>query len=320
MKVSVVIPLYNKVRHIARAVESVRRQTWQDFELIVVDDGSTDRSGEVVRKMADSRIRLVVQPNAGECAARNRGIQEAGSELVAFLDADDEWLPCFLETVMDLGRGHPDAGIYATAYCLCEATNTFRPAFLHCVAAPDGGLLEDYFRAAIGQSPVWSSACMIPKSVLQEVGGFPVGIRRGGDLATWAQIALRYHIAWSPVSGAIYHLSADNRACQTQAVPDDLPGASKIEEFLRAGHRPVSPHSTITDYLVFMRLAFAQCHCLAGRKRLAFDLFRKTRGTVVFARKRQLLFCLLCLPSALLRPALKLRAMLRASPKSGIIR
>ena len=95
----------------------------------------------------------------------------------------------------------------------------------------------------------------------------------------------------------------------------DLPGASKIEEFLRAGHRPVSPHSTITDYLVFMRLAFAQCHCLAGRKRLAFDLFRKTRGTVVFARKRQLLFCLLCLPSALLRPALKLRAMRYAQRK-----
>ena len=96
MKVSVVIPLYNKVRDIRRAVESVLAQTWQDFEIIVVDDGSTDGSGERGAPNSQPAAPRVAQPNAGECAARNRGIQDAASELVAFLDADDEWLPCFL--------------------------------------------------------------------------------------------------------------------------------------------------------------------------------------------------------------------------------
>jgi cellulose synthase/poly-beta-1,6-N-acetylglucosamine synthase-like glycosyltransferase len=115
MKVSVVIPLYNKARHIARAVQSVRGQTWQDFEIIVVDDGSTDGSGDVVRQIADARFRLITQLNGGECAARNRGIAEAACDVVAFLDADDEWLPAFLETVVALRQRFPDCGMYATA-------------------------------------------------------------------------------------------------------------------------------------------------------------------------------------------------------------
>ena len=96
--ISVVIPLYNKEKQVAHTLQSVLRQTFQDFEIVIVDDGSTDHSVEEVEKVRDTRIRLVHQQNAGVSAARNRGISEAKYDLIAFLDADDEWKPEYLET------------------------------------------------------------------------------------------------------------------------------------------------------------------------------------------------------------------------------
>ncbi len=93
--ISVVIPLYNKEPYIKRAIDSILAQKIQDYEIIVIDDGSTDKSAEVVKSFPDPRIRLIQQENAGVSAARNRGIEEAKAELIAFLDADDEWTPIF---------------------------------------------------------------------------------------------------------------------------------------------------------------------------------------------------------------------------------
>lgn len=109
--VSVVIPLYNKAPYILRTLESMAAQTYSDFEVIVVNDGSTDDSEAVARQFQDKRVRIVSQANAGPGAARNRGVAEAAGELVAFCDADDEWLPHYLETAMQAFR--EDAGLAA---------------------------------------------------------------------------------------------------------------------------------------------------------------------------------------------------------------
>ena len=97
MHVSVVVPLHNKGKYVIRALDSIVAQTFVDFEVIVVDDGSTDNSGELARAYPDERIRVIVQSNRGPGAARNRGIAEAKGHYVAFLDADDEWMPEYLE-------------------------------------------------------------------------------------------------------------------------------------------------------------------------------------------------------------------------------
>jgi len=145
MNISVVIPLYNKARHIRRALSSVLAQTAPCFELVVVDDGSTDGSADVVRSISDSRLRLVVQPNGGECAARNRGIRETSGELIAFLDADDEWLPEFLSTVMRLYDQCPQAGAYATAYRCVRDAISWHPVFRNCVVPAGGGAAHGLF-------------------------------------------------------------------------------------------------------------------------------------------------------------------------------
>jgi glycosyltransferase involved in cell wall biosynthesis len=95
--VTVVIPMYNKGKLVARAIRSILAQTFTDFKLIIVDDGSTDNGPEIVRSFDDPRIDLIQQSNAGPGAARNKGIESANTKYVAFLDADDEWYPWFLE-------------------------------------------------------------------------------------------------------------------------------------------------------------------------------------------------------------------------------
>jgi GT2 family glycosyltransferase len=117
MRVSVIVPFYNKGPYIRRCLESIAAQTFTDFEAIVVDDGSTDGGTEIAESFADTRFHLIRQPNAGPGAARNRGICEATGETLAFLDADDAWLPDYLSCSLELLRGPArDAATVSSGY------------------------------------------------------------------------------------------------------------------------------------------------------------------------------------------------------------
>lgn len=197
MKISIVIPLYQKAAYIGRALESVLAQSHADFELIVVDDGSTDGGAEVVRSCADPRVRLLSQANCGASAARNRGVGEATSELIAFLDADDEWEPDFLETVISLYDRYPQASVFGTAWRLVYADREVVMPNFHgrLPVAGEMGVI-DYFGGRAGNSPLHSSGVMVKKSALAASGGFPEDIAYGEDHDTWIRMALRYPIAW----------------------------------------------------------------------------------------------------------------------------
>ena len=112
---SIIIPLYNKAPYIERAINSVLNQSLQNFEIIVVNDGSSDGGEKIVTKIVDERLKLVSQKNAGVSAARNTGAKEAQYEYLAFLDGDDTWEPNFLSEIVKLIGNFPDAGIYGTS-------------------------------------------------------------------------------------------------------------------------------------------------------------------------------------------------------------
>ena len=184
----------------------------QDFELIVVDDGSTDGGADTVLKVDDARVRLVKQPNAGVSAARNRGAQEAAADVVAFLDADDAWKPNFLETVTSLRERFPQAAVWGTAYQFFDGSGEMRtPGYRGGLPEGEEGGLLDFFRGEPGGCPVHSSAVLIDRTSLFDAGGFPVGIVRSEDHDTWLRLALRYSIAWSPHSAVVVHEDAENR-------------------------------------------------------------------------------------------------------------
>ena len=113
--ISVIIPLYNKEHFVAKTIESVLAQTYKDYELIIVNDGSTDHSADVVSTFSDARIRYEEQANGGVSSARNHGLRMAKGEFVAFLDADDTWYPDFLEQMMRLYTAYPDYSFFCCA-------------------------------------------------------------------------------------------------------------------------------------------------------------------------------------------------------------
>ncbi len=195
MIISTVIPLYNMAPYIGRAISSVLNQTCPPDEIIVVDDGSSDDGGKLVQNMKDSRIRYIMQDNQGVSAARNRGTAEARGELIAFLDADDYWKPRFLEEIRNLRRQFPQAGAYATPLDHQNYDGVVSPKISALPPGEKTGFLNffKFFKHCL----IWPSATVVPKKILEEIGGFPVGEFYMEDVDTWLRIALRYPIAWS---------------------------------------------------------------------------------------------------------------------------
>lgn len=195
MKFSVIIPLYNKAPYVRKALESVCAQTYRDYELIVINDGSTDNSAivadEYLKATDGIDYKIINQHNAGVSAARNAGVAQAHAEYIAFLDADDWWEPTYLERMTQLITDYPDAGLYACNYVY------YKPGKTHMALNIPTGYInypKTYYES--DAMPVWTGAAMIPRNVYDEMGGFPLGIKLGEDFLLWSKIALRYPVAF----------------------------------------------------------------------------------------------------------------------------
>lgn len=206
--ISIVIPLYNKEKSIVSTMQTVLKQTYQNFEIIVVNDGSTDNSAEEVAKVKDSRIRLIHQHNAGVSAARNKGIEEAKGKYIAFLDADDEWNPEYLETQYRLTKKYPKCSVFASNYEFKDIQGKITHTIIRKLNFEgEDGILCNYFEiASCSHPPLWTSAVIVEKNAIQSIGGFPIGVKSGEDLLTWARLACKYSIVYTKKTQAIYNL------------------------------------------------------------------------------------------------------------------
>lgn len=179
MKVSIVIPLYNKGNYIEKTLRSVIAQTYQNWEAIVIDDGSTDNSAEVAKTVVDSRIRIYQQENHGVSYTRNKGIHMAKGDFIALLDADDEWFPDYLETMMGLAAKYPDYSVF----CVAQKDRPIK-------TLPDGvSFITDYCTYPY---IFWTGALMIKKSVYEDIGDFRNGVQLGEDNDMWLRISCKY--------------------------------------------------------------------------------------------------------------------------------
>jgi Glycosyltransferases involved in cell wall biogenesis len=196
--ISVVIPLYNKEASIANTMKSVLAQTYADYEVIVVNDGSTDGSMQVLSQFQDSRLHVINKENGGVSSARNAGIAAAHGEYIALLDADDEWCPDYLDHMAGLALQHPECDVVACRYQTRYDDGSVHPITLNKLHITQGkGIMGNYFEvASCSHPPIWTSAIMVRKLAMETVGRFPEGITSGEDLLTWARLACRYKIAY----------------------------------------------------------------------------------------------------------------------------
>jgi glycosyltransferase involved in cell wall biosynthesis len=299
--VSVVIPLYNKKNYIGRAVCSVLMQTIEDYEIIIIDDGSLDGSGDVVKTFLDTRIRLFRQENQGVSSARNTGVRYARSDFIAFLDADDEWLPDHLKTLLRLRNDYPFAGTFTTAYKILESDGKMRSASYKAIpASPGEGLIPNYFKSAtLGDSPMNSSSIGIPKVIFNEFGGFPENAWWGEDTDLFGRIALKYPVAFSWEWAVIYHWEATDRVCGRPSLEPE-PFVTTAKSLLNTEQQSESVRKDLEEYIARKELYRAASHLYVGNKTQARDILKQIH-TDYFKSRKYLLFTISALPDSIIR-------------------
>ena len=215
---SIIIPLYNKEKFIENTVQSALEQSFEDFELIVVNDGSTDKSLELVNKLNDKRIKTYSISNAGVSKARNFGIQKATSNLIVFLDADDLWKKNHLEELFQLRKAYPHCGLYAMGYT--KKYDNSNPINAHYFGLKNhSGIVPDFFMASTADCVAWTSAVMVPKDVFKTIGYFNQGLKSGQDTEMWIRIAIEYKVAFC----------SNPTACKVQRSHEDHLSISKYK-------------------------------------------------------------------------------------------
>ena len=251
--ISIVIPLYNKQKHIKKTIFSVLDQTFSDFEIIVINDGSTDNSLKVLDTIEDKRLNVFSTINQGVSKARNFGISKAAGKFIAFLDADDIWFKHHLEDLKKLQEQFPDCGLYCKAYLKKEG-NLDIPSRYNSIPnnKPWKGIVEDYFKASKINNIAWTSSVMIPKSILEDFNGFDekITLGAGEDTDLWIRIALNYKVAFSNNVSAIHMLDSDNRISNSNTNLRRFIDLDKYEE-------EAKNNSSLKTYLDLNRYSFA---------------------------------------------------------------
>jgi glycosyltransferase involved in cell wall biosynthesis len=209
---TVVIPLYNKAHSIERTLGTVLAQNFTKFEVLIVDDGSTDNGVEIIKKYSDDvRIKIVQQDNQGVSVARNRGVFDAKYEYIAFLDGDDEWLPNYLTTMYDAISNYPLAGMIC---CGGYVRNADQSVVLRVAKKFQGKTLRINFF----ENPhvfVHTSATVVSKKVFSSINGFPVGMKRNQDYALFFSLALITEVIYCGVPLSIYVGGVEGQATST---------------------------------------------------------------------------------------------------------
>ncbi|TJZ99685.1 glycosyltransferase [Bacillus thuringiensis] len=272
--ISIVIPLYNKESYVERAIKSILNQTIQNFEIIVVDDGSEDKSCNIVRNFQDPRIQLIQQKHSGVAAARNRGIESARANIIAFLDADDEWRPTFLETMCNLKKKYPNGGAYATSYEIRLKNNRkLIPKIKHIPPFPWEGIISNYTHAVLGDLPLISSAIAIPTTTFKKLGKFPVGAQLGEDQDMWFRIAQKYAIVYSHTPQAIYYRGLPHSLCTNLKIIEPYPIIKTVENNLKL--KTKENEFYLKEYLAKLQLDFSKRLLQANKLSTARDFLYK---------------------------------------------
>lgn len=275
---SVIIPVYNGEKFIDTAIECVLKQTYKDWELIVINDGSSDKTADVLKKHEnDSRINIIHQKNSGVSAARNTGVSNASGSHIAFLDADDIWMDNHLSVLAEMIEKYPDAGLYAT-FAVKHLVNGKKlytcNYFKH---HPETVYLEDFFaeydkdKSVKMYAPV--STCVSKEAALR-AGGFPVGCKIGEDLAFSLIISAYYPVVLTSRCTAVYE-KINSTATKDTSFDPDWYFFEAVKDIIKDTSIPYSKRRNIENVMKWYQMRRSRHYMINGEKKKAIKAYRE---------------------------------------------
>ncbi|WP_447974980.1 glycosyltransferase family 2 protein [Nitrospira sp. Kam-Ns4a] len=261
--VSIIVPAFNAERFIQRALGSALAQSYSHMEVIVVDDGSTDCTAELVKGFDDPRIRYCYQRNAGQGAARNRGLAQARGQYITFLDADDQYLPGKIEKQVGFLEAHPDYVV-----CYCNALHFYTGEPERVFRKPRGGRSGNLLSELLKTSFINPNTVMVRREVLDKVGGFNETRYYPEDWDLWLRIALAgYQFGYLDEDLVVVEIRPDSNT--TMDIQATLK-ANAIAMFERLFPHPISVDGRVYSAertIRSLKCKLAIAHLLTGRRR-----------------------------------------------------
>lgn len=276
MYFSIVVPLYNKANSIIRTLNSILSQSHQLFEIIVVNDGSTDDGERRVKNIDDPRITLINQDNQGVSAARNHGVRASRAEYVVFFDADDLMGKHYLKHIVELIESFPNIGAYGTRYQYSK-NNCVTASRIHGLKGSPLKINNYFYTASKGDLPIVASGVCISRKVLDDVGVFPLGQVQGEDQDLWSRIGLKYSIAVHPSCDITYVLDAENRVSVSSIPKQELQYSKNLQKLVEEGDIPDAMTNDVKRYIAGHLLHLVKLNINSQQYQWATKLLKDSR-------------------------------------------
>ena len=265
---SVVIPLYNKENFIENTIQSLLNQTFSDFEVLVVNDCSTDTSEQLVARFDDPRINIIQHSvNKGLSASRNTGIKSANANYIAFLDADDLWKPSFLEKIDMLINQYPEASLFATKYEVLHKKNRIVTHDFKLKNFTKHGIIKNFFESNLNQSIYYPSCLCVKKMVFEDVGYYNEEVNYSEDVDFNLRAHATYKLAYWDEAAVTYLLDSENQITQNGLKGKTIPDYDFYEAQFKG-------RQDIKKYLDFQRYIKAKLFKLDGDNKRYLDMIQ----------------------------------------------
>jgi glycosyltransferase involved in cell wall biosynthesis len=269
--VTVITPTYNRCNLLVDAINSVLAQSYKDFELLVIDDGSTDKTRQIISAINDSRIKYIYKDNGGVSSARNAGMAEANGRYIAFLDSDDTWPKDFLMIMTDKLEQNREFGVAytATTFCSSEENNIVQPSYNieRCVS---GSITTELFK----NSFVWPMSVLIRRNVLKDFW-FDEALRNSDDNDAFLRLSVRTKLLFVP-DIEVTRFSSKDAHSKASYISGSCNRAMSLERFyFILGGDKIVPRPIALQKIGHVYRRAAERHRKGGYRRAAIKLFKQ---------------------------------------------
>lgn len=263
---SVVIPLYNKENFVESTIKSILDQTFTDFEILLIDDGSTDSSLKIASAFASSKIKIIKhQTNKGLSAARNTGIKTASAQYIAFLDADDCWENTYLESIASLITCYPSAKLFATNYMEIYSDFVALLPKSNLAATEVNYIITDFFKSSLNQPLYCPSSLCVDKVIFEKIDFYNEQISYGEDIDFNIRVNACFQLAYSSYPLVKYTMYSQNQITQSGLKNKVIPNFNSFEILTRT-------HINLKKYLDFHRYIFAKMYTIENNREAYLQL------------------------------------------------